>query len=156
MFTEIAHIVPRTSGWRPRIYPASIIVDSGSGGGVGVGARAARDRRRERDFPFKSGPHENILWSMSNRGPDDDFGPRTSSVKTPGPGQYIFCDSVLPSDGVAVVVCTQLRTTSGDNSLTCRRSNDLEPVSCRLRRPRRPACRSLQVTGLGPSAPSAL
>ena len=80
----------------------------------------------------------------------------SSSLKTPGPREYIFCDSVLPSDGFAVVVCTQLRTTCGDNSLTCRRSNDLEPVSCRLRRPRRPACSSLQVTGPGPSAPSAL
>jgi len=74
----------------------------------------------------------------------------SSSVKTPGPGEYIFCDSVLPSHGVSVVVRTQLRTTCGDNSLTCRRSNDLEPVSCRLRRPRRPACSSLQVmTGHG-------
>ena len=40
MFSDIAHIVPRTSGWRPLIYPSSIIVDS-----VGVsGARESRDR----------------------------------------------------------------------------------------------------------------
>eukprot|EP00964_Phaeocystis_antarctica_P095036 scaffold61618_cov72-Phaeocystis_antarctica.AAC.1 len=61
MFTEIAHIVPRTSGWRPLIYPSSIIVDS-------VATESSRDRGgRERRFSLLNLAHTRAYTRINTK-----------------------------------------------------------------------------------------